>query len=361
MYIKMSNQVWKNICRRLKNISYYLYDLFGLGFIAQKIHPPLNSENKRAPITIVIWFVSIYSAAYTIAFSLYTTSYNTYTAKLSLISSKLDSKEYRASAISRLAEVQNHKFTPEPKLIFTNSNIFVGITSPFISIFQKETDPKLVKEVAELIVTHSQDLSNTELSNIQLNGQNLRGAVIKNTLINNSQLENTKFISANLEGSIIKNSNLIGVDFSGASLKGVSFIENKLDKANFLYADLSGAKFIRNRFDSETSFDRSLFTKTDFVLQKTPDDFEYQSGICTASTVLALTNSINRDCYEAIFYFGYDLAHFSSEYDFEIYRIVKILEKYPGIKVLIEGHTESFGTPEYNIGLGEKRAKYVEK
>ena len=34
--------------------------------------------------------------------------------------------------------------------------------------------------------------------------------------------------------------------------------------------------------------------------------------------------------------------------------------KNPSLKVTIEGHTDSRGTPEYNIALGERRAQSVE-
>ena len=33
----------------------------------------------------------------------------------------------------------------------------------------------------------------------------------------------------------------------------------------------------------------------------------------------------------------------------------------PSVKVLIEGHADERGTPEYNIALGERRAKAVAK
>ncbi len=37
------------------------------------------------------------------------------------------------------------------------------------------------------------------------------------------------------------------------------------------------------------------------------------------------------------------------------------LVEHPNVRVLIEGHADERGTPEYNIALGERRAKAVAK
>lgn len=59
-------------------------------------------------------------------------------------------------------------------------------------------------------------------------------------------------------------------------------------------------------------------------------------------------------------YFDFDTASLSSSaYDL-LSKHADFLAKNPGQSVVIEGHCDSRGTPEYNIALGERRAKSVE-
>lgn len=65
------------------------------------------------------------------------------------------------------------------------------------------------------------------------------------------------------------------------------------------------------------------------------------------------------DLYEPIIYFGYD----QYELDDKTTEIVKFYAQemmaMPSQKVVLKGHTDERGTPEYNLALGEKRAKKV--
>ncbi|MGC9045196.1 MAG: peptidoglycan-associated lipoprotein Pal [Thermodesulfovibrio sp.] len=42
-------------------------------------------------------------------------------------------------------------------------------------------------------------------------------------------------------------------------------------------------------------------------------------------------------------------------------KVASILQKYPGLKVIIEGHCDERGTAEYNFALGQKRANAVKQ
>lgn len=60
-------------------------------------------------------------------------------------------------------------------------------------------------------------------------------------------------------------------------------------------------------------------------------------------------------------YFAFD----SAELDSESVKVVRAHGRYllanPGIRIRLEGHTDERGTREYNVALGERRAKSVER
>lgn len=56
-------------------------------------------------------------------------------------------------------------------------------------------------------------------------------------------------------------------------------------------------------------------------------------------------------------YFDFDKFELKAEYKDILKKKAELLKKYPTFKVLIEGHCDERGTEEYNLALGEKRAK----
>ena len=62
---------------------------------------------------------------------------------------------------------------------------------------------------------------------------------------------------------------------------------------------------------------------------------------------------------EQTLYFGYDKAQVNAKYLELLQAHADFLIKNPTQKVMIEGHCDERGTPEYNIALGERRAKAV--
>lgn len=58
-------------------------------------------------------------------------------------------------------------------------------------------------------------------------------------------------------------------------------------------------------------------------------------------------------------YFDYDKSTVSAEFIELLEAHADFLVKNPAGKVMIEGHSDERGTPEYNIALGERRAKAV--
>ncbi|QJR79820.1 peptidoglycan-associated lipoprotein Pal [Alteromonas pelagimontana] len=63
---------------------------------------------------------------------------------------------------------------------------------------------------------------------------------------------------------------------------------------------------------------------------------------------------------EQTVYFDFDRATIKSEFQTLLDRHAEFLVQNPDQKVVIEGHTDQRGTPEYNIALGERRAQAVE-
>lgn len=63
---------------------------------------------------------------------------------------------------------------------------------------------------------------------------------------------------------------------------------------------------------------------------------------------------------EQTVYFDFDRSSIKSEFYPVLDKHAAFLVKNPMQKVVIEGHCDSRGTPEYNIALGERRAKSVQ-
>ena len=59
--------------------------------------------------------------------------------------------------------------------------------------------------------------------------------------------------------------------------------------------------------------------------------------------------------------FDFDSAQLRDEAIKELNEATKIIEKYPGARVIVEGHTDSKGSDEYNLELSERRAISVKE
>lgn len=64
---------------------------------------------------------------------------------------------------------------------------------------------------------------------------------------------------------------------------------------------------------------------------------------------------------EHIIYFDFDTANVSSTFAALLDAHAAYLRDNRGASVLVEGHADERGTPEYNIALGERRAKAVSR
>ncbi len=57
--------------------------------------------------------------------------------------------------------------------------------------------------------------------------------------------------------------------------------------------------------------------------------------------------------------FDFDRYNLKPEGVVEVNNVVNILKQYPGDVLTVEGHTDSVGTDQYNMGLGQRRADSI--
>jgi peptidoglycan-associated lipoprotein len=62
---------------------------------------------------------------------------------------------------------------------------------------------------------------------------------------------------------------------------------------------------------------------------------------------------------EHIIYFDFDVSNVNAQYSAILDAHAQFLNVNSDVKVLVEGHADERGTPEYNIALGERRAKSI--
>ena len=62
---------------------------------------------------------------------------------------------------------------------------------------------------------------------------------------------------------------------------------------------------------------------------------------------------------EQTIFFKFDNSEIQPEYQAVLEAHAAYLRDHPSIKVIVEGHADERGTPEYNIALGERRATAV--
>ncbi|WP_165395059.1 OmpA family protein [Thiomicrorhabdus indica] len=67
-----------------------------------------------------------------------------------------------------------------------------------------------------------------------------------------------------------------------------------------------------------------------------------------------------KDGFEPVIYFGYDQFDLTPEGLEKVQFFSDILVQNPNKRVILEGHTDERGSPEYNLALGERRAKAVQ-
>lgn len=85
-------------------------------------------------------------------------------------------------------------------------------------------------------------LDGMNLKGLSLNGTDLTGAFARGASFDDSKMNGIKLTFGHFEGATFRSSELNGADLQAASLSGANFKGAKLFGANFTRADLAGAK-----------------------------------------------------------------------------------------------------------------------
>jgi outer membrane protein, adhesin transport system len=99
------------------------------------------------------------------------------------------------------------------------------------------------------------------------------------------------------------------------------------------------------------------------------DDYDYDSGYGAATVTPVAVGAAaasryrevgeNQVALELNVLFNVNSSYIANSYDDEVYNAAAFLHDHPEVKAIVEGHTSSTGTPEYNQWLSERRARRV--
>ncbi|QDE31670.1 MULTISPECIES: peptidoglycan-associated lipoprotein Pal [Shewanella] len=133
---------------------------------------------------------------------------------------------------------------------------------------------------------------------------------------------------------------------------------NKLFKAMLVAVPLMALSACSSTSDSETDASGSMSGTSS----------EYGAGGVETGGVAPVLSAVEQQRLKEqelrrqnIIYFDFDRSEVQSENAEIIQAHGNYLVEHPNVRVLIEGHADERGTPEYNIALGERRAKAIAK
>ncbi len=110
---------------------------------------------------------------------------------------------------------------------------------------------------------------------------------------------------------------------------------------------------------SDTDAQSQVDTNTQAV-EQTQDNVQVTAAQRAAEIEEQKRQEMERLRGEHIIYFDFDVSTVKSEFATLLDAHAKFLNENNDVNVLIEGHADERGTPEYNIALGERRAKAVQ-
>lgn len=129
------------------------------------------------------------------------------------------------------------------------------------------------------------DLSNQDLSGIDLSGAYLEYA----------DLTNTNFSGADLSNAVLAHARLINTSFTGTNLRGANIGATLIDGAQFIEADLSGATLGKARIINSRFHRCTLIERMDMFLETTFHKVDF------SDSVLPKTNFIDKDFSDCCF------------------------------------------------------------
>lgn len=107
--------------------------------------------------------------------------------------------------------------------------------------------------------------------------------------------------------------------------------------------------------DGEFCYNNHCMTKVTCSDSSDCDDgFSCESSLCVQQT----TMSSNASCQaEGVVFFDFDKYNINADGTATLDAVAICFKENPSLKLLIAGHTDNRGTTEYNMSLGERRAK----
>lgn len=182
------------------------------------------------------------------------------------------------------------------------------------------------------------------------------------------------FINASLSNQSFDDKDLVGVSFINATLKNISFRNANLKSADFTNAqfidcDFRGANVAGANFTNTTfggSFIKGVDFSTSNLTNADMSGADQTSFIPTSSN--AISRGLNRPAEDGkpafinlSITFDFDKSDISSEGFAQIEELAKALQS-PALSsatLMVEGHTDSMGSDDYNFNLSNKRAQAI--
>ncbi|MBO4794348.1 MAG: peptidoglycan-associated lipoprotein Pal [Desulfovibrionaceae bacterium] len=91
--------------------------------------------------------------------------------------------------------------------------------------------------------------------------------------------------------------------------------------------------------------------------KKVTDPDAAVSASDTDSATAAAIDSAAQTISDGVVYFDFDKYNIKEEYRAMLAQKADLMKEYPSIRVRIEGNCDARGTQEYNLALGERRAR----
>lgn len=109
-----------------------------------------------------------------------------------------------------------------------------------------------------------------------------------------------------------------------------------------------------NRNNDEDTMEETTIDSEDVAVYETEDDIDSEN-------LPILEDAAAMDLDWQPVYFEFDKSDLTGTAREKLRQYAQTLQRYPELKVLLEGHCDSRGTEDYNLALGERRAQTVKR
>lgn len=197
------------------------------------------------------------------------------------------------------------------------------------------------------------DFMNANFNQVSFESSNLRNAVFKNADFENCNLRGADLSGANFTNANFENCDLRGAIVIGASFRNVDFINTKVFGVDFSNADLTNADF------SSADFTTSYTVGAEAITKQLTRKVETHSS--SSSNKSMGKNYHDKPNVSLAIQFAFDSDKLEGDGWQQLAELSKALKAKALVNthILIEGHTDSVGSDEYNIDLSYRRAATI--